>query len=69
MVTCPGSWGRGWDTQATLGSGYFLTYMEASCYVTIRKCIPLKTSPTCDVEEARVFVPKSQVGKLRLRKL
>lgn len=63
MVTCPGSWGRGWDTQATLGSGYFLTYMEASCYVTIRKCIPLKTSPTCDL------VPKSQVGKQRLRKL
>lgn len=59
MVTCPGFQGEGLGHQATLGSGYFLTYMEAC--LPSRNATPLKTSPTCGVEEA--------VPKLRFRKL
>lgn len=58
MVTRPGFQGEGLGHQATLGSGYFLTYMEAC--LPSRNATPLKTSPTCGVEEA---VSKTKIQK------
>lgn len=55
--------GKGWDTQATLGSGHFLAYMEASWYVTLWKCIPSRDLPHLRRGRGRCFCSQITGGE------